>query len=223
VQLTTAQILFSFDGRIGRQTWWLSVIALWLVAAAIGSLFLFAAVIPFAAVDEGEELTGAATAVVFAGIIVLSSLGIASTWISFALGAKRLHDQDQSGWLQALSFIPVVGWIASLVLLVMMGFIAGTPGPNRHGPGPGMASGGQGYLGATQYNPYNPYAPGGPQQPTRGAWVNPPLGAPGAVPQQQQPSHPPNVPFQEGGEWRSYNNAGQLLRWDAAANQWVPV
>jgi hypothetical protein len=37
-----------------------------------------------------------------------------------------------------------------------------------------------------------------------------------------QPSQP-NQPFQEQGEWRSYDDAGRLLRWDERAQGWVPI
>jgi uncharacterized membrane protein YhaH (DUF805 family) len=28
-----------------------------------------------------------------------------------AVGARRLHDIDKSGWLQLLYFIPLIGWL----------------------------------------------------------------------------------------------------------------
>ena len=34
-----------------------------------------------------------------------------------AVGARRLHDTDRSGWWQLLYFIPFIGWIAVIVLL----------------------------------------------------------------------------------------------------------
>lgn len=30
---------------------------------------------------------------------------------SFAVGSRRLHDVDKSGWLQLLYLIPILGWI----------------------------------------------------------------------------------------------------------------
>lgn len=30
---------------------------------------------------------------------------------SFAVGARRLHDVDKSGWWQLLYLVPIVGWI----------------------------------------------------------------------------------------------------------------
>ena len=51
---------------------------------------------------------------------------------SLAVGVRRLHDSDRSGWWLLIIFIPFVG---ALVLLVFM-IIGGTHGPNRFGPDP---------------------------------------------------------------------------------------
>ena len=47
----------------------------------------------------------------------------------------RLHDQDKSAWWILIGLIPFVG---SLIVLIMCGFIAGTPGPNRFGDVPAI-------------------------------------------------------------------------------------
>ncbi len=44
-----------------------------------------------------------------------------------AVGARRLHDTDRTGWLQLLWIIPVIGWIIMIVFLVQEGK------PNRYG------------------------------------------------------------------------------------------
>lgn len=51
---------------------------------------------------------------------------------SLAVAIRRLHDQDKSGWLYLVNFIPFVG---GLIFLVFM-FLDGTPGPNQYGPDP---------------------------------------------------------------------------------------
>jgi len=81
------------------------------------------------------------------------------SWISaLAIGVKRLHDRDRSGWWILLFYFgPTVlaaaqnstadGSLASTVLglgtfaiwvwaLVELGFLRGTSGPNRFGPDP---------------------------------------------------------------------------------------
>lgn len=45
----------------------------------------------------------------------------------FAVGARRLHDTDRSGWLQLLYLVPLIGWIFLLVWFVQDG-----KSPNRY-------------------------------------------------------------------------------------------
>jgi uncharacterized membrane protein YhaH (DUF805 family) len=45
---------------------------------------------------------------------------------SLAVGARRLHDTDRSGWWQLLMLVPIIGWIVLLVFLVQEGR------PNRY-------------------------------------------------------------------------------------------
>lgn len=40
---------------------------------------------------------------------------------SLAVGARRLHDTDRSGWWQLLWLVPVVGWIILIVFLAQEG------------------------------------------------------------------------------------------------------
>lgn len=64
---------------------------------------------------------------------VLSSLfGLAVLVPSIAVGARRLHDIDRSGWWQLLIFVPVIGWLVLLYFFVLKG----THGNNSFGPDP---------------------------------------------------------------------------------------
>jgi uncharacterized membrane protein YhaH (DUF805 family) len=58
---------------------------------------------------------------------------------SLAMGVRRLHDTDRSGWWWLLSFIPLIG----IIVLIVFWCSEGTRGPNRFGPdplgGPGAA------------------------------------------------------------------------------------
>ena len=38
-----------------------------------------------------------------------------------AVGARRLHDIDRSGWWQLLYFFPIVGWIVLIILWAQAG------------------------------------------------------------------------------------------------------
>ena len=48
---------------------------------------------------------------------------------SIAVGIRRLHDTDRSGWWQLLGLVPVLGWIALIVFYCQRG----SAGPNRFG------------------------------------------------------------------------------------------
>lgn len=51
---------------------------------------------------------------------------------SIAVAVRRLHDSNRSGFWLLLAFLPLVGAIWLLVLMI----VGGTRGPNRYGPDP---------------------------------------------------------------------------------------
>jgi uncharacterized membrane protein YhaH (DUF805 family) len=46
-----------------------------------------------------------------------AAFSVATFLPSIAVGARRLHDTDRSGWLQLLGIIPIVGWIILIIWL----------------------------------------------------------------------------------------------------------
>ncbi len=48
----------------------------------------------------------------------------------FAVSVRRLHDSSKNGWNLLWFFVPVLGWLYLLYLVVRRG----TPGPNNYGP-----------------------------------------------------------------------------------------
>ncbi len=64
--------------------------------------------------------------------ILLLIYGLAVLIPSLAVGVRRMHDQDKSGWFILLGLIPFVG---PLILLVFF-CLEGTNGPNQYGPDP---------------------------------------------------------------------------------------
>lgn len=83
----------TFDGRASRSEYW------W--------WFLFTCLASAAAGMVSETLSG------------LFSLGVLLP--SLAVGARRLHDTDRSGWFLLLWLIPLVGWIVLIVWAIQEG------------------------------------------------------------------------------------------------------
>lgn len=176
---------FGFQGRIGRKTWWLGyvlpLIGISIVATALDVGLGFVSIEDAAPADGyGFESQGI-------GIFGLLSL-VPMIWGGLAGQVKRWHDRDKSGWFVLINFIPFIGAIWALVEL---GFLRGTPGPNRFGPDPlggghGAPQWQQGMP--PQANPQQWQQPGQwqqPQQPQQPQWQPPP--AQGWQPPPQQP------------------------------------
>lgn len=83
----------TFEGRATRSEYW------W--------FFLFIILVSGAASIVSEALSGL--------------FSIATLLPSLAVGARRLHDIDKSGWFLLLWFIPIIGWIILIVWAVQEG------------------------------------------------------------------------------------------------------
>jgi uncharacterized membrane protein YhaH (DUF805 family) len=51
---------------------------------------------------------------------------------NFAVGARRLHDTERSGWWQLIALVPIVG----VILLIVWYATDSNPGSNQYGPNP---------------------------------------------------------------------------------------
>jgi uncharacterized membrane protein YhaH (DUF805 family) len=123
--LTWKQILFSFEGRIPRRQYW----------AAIGIHVLGVFVTTFIAVSiprlSGELSSESGPGVGL--IVLLIPVVIVFIWTHFAVGVKRWHDRDKSGWWMLVGFIPYIGGIWQLI---ECGCLRGTEGENQFGGDP---------------------------------------------------------------------------------------
>ncbi len=121
IPLTLKQILFSFQGRIGRKTFRLcllvSTLITWVIIAGL-------AFITFA-------LSGNADASLSLYLSIMYLLCIPTGWIGLALQAKRWHDRNKSAWWILIMLVPVIG---PLWMLIEAGFMAGGPEANNYGP-----------------------------------------------------------------------------------------
>ena len=66
-------------------------------------------------------LANAILSIISSGIGAIFSL--ATILPSFAVGARRLHETNRSGWWQLLWFVPVVGWIVIIIFLAQEGTV----------------------------------------------------------------------------------------------------
>jgi uncharacterized membrane protein YhaH (DUF805 family) len=133
-------LLDSFDGRIGRRTFWIAMVAV--------------GIANFLACYAAQQI---------AGDKLNAIVDLAFNYPEFAIAAKRGNDRNLPLWLAGIFFaasalldlFAVVGWagtdaapsalyvaaavpftILGLGLLIELGFRRGTPGPNPHGPDP---------------------------------------------------------------------------------------
>ncbi|HET9048647.1 MAG TPA: DUF805 domain-containing protein [Chiayiivirga sp.] len=126
------KFFFSFQGRISRKAFWLYLLA----SIILGFILNFLAMPAQPVIDAStspEQAMAAVSGYYGAIPIWYWLLQVVLLWVGLAVMAKRWHDQDRSGWWTLLLLIPLLGFI---VVLIMLGFIAGTPGPNRFGDGP---------------------------------------------------------------------------------------
>jgi uncharacterized membrane protein YhaH (DUF805 family) len=110
----------TFSGRATRaESWWWVVFTV-LVGAAL------------AIVDTTTGTMG-----MFGDSGLLGSLFELATLLpSFALGARRLHDINRTGWWLLLILVLVIGWI----VLIVWAIKRGDSGPNKYGPDPRQAT-----------------------------------------------------------------------------------
>jgi uncharacterized membrane protein YhaH (DUF805 family) len=147
--MRVTDILFSFNGRIRRRTWWL-----WsLLVAAVILAGEFTAFPLIAHKSFMEAALVIKTDPVVKGIMV--GLALLMLWPSLAINIKRGHDRNRPAALiaglivagQVITFMPAIDttidtilkifqFVISLYLFIELGFVDGTKGPNRFGPSP---------------------------------------------------------------------------------------
>lgn len=135
-----AFLLNSFEGRIGRKTFWIAMIAVSI--AEIAGHFMAEAI-------QGDRLS--------------AIVDLAFTYPEFAVAIKRAHDRNLPIWLliafftagavlDLLTVLEMTGTedepsvlslaialpftVLSLALLIELGFRRGVPGTNQYGPDP---------------------------------------------------------------------------------------
>ncbi len=137
-----------FEGRSRRKEFWMFQLLNLLVALVLAGPF-FVTFMGASIANAGDPVAQeAAMAAMFeggGGILSMVGLGIYALYAlvaflpSIAVTVRRFHDRDMSGWwylgLTVAGIIPLVGFLASIALLVFM-VLPGTPGSNRFGADP---------------------------------------------------------------------------------------
>jgi uncharacterized membrane protein YhaH (DUF805 family) len=137
-------LMFGYDGRIGRLYYWVGLAATSAITGACAGLAEQATV---GTGEIGRQLA----AMLIAGILI---------WMHSAVTIKRLHDRNHNGaWYLLYGFAPpglfvwatyeystgqatLAGVLYALCLatlvwsVIALGLLRGTPGENRYGPAP---------------------------------------------------------------------------------------
>jgi len=138
-------LLFGFSGRINRTKYWIAVAIYWAVSMALGLVAFLTLV--------GGEIARSTTMVtpffIFAAVVY-----IAVAVSAIAVGIKRLHDRDKTGWwllvfylvpglistvgtrMHGPAILNLVSAAITIWMIVELGLLHGTPGPNRYGANP---------------------------------------------------------------------------------------
>ena len=129
--------IFSFAGRVPRSGYWGMTIMIHILCVFI--YFITEKIV-------GPKVLQNTPSLIFFGVTVAVALAA-----SLALHVRRWHDQDKSGWLALTYLIPVVaafgsvielgfenhiylaGVVLALLAMVLAGFKAGIPGPDKFG------------------------------------------------------------------------------------------
>ena len=111
----------SYEGRIGRASFWMGIVV-YIVGAIVATII--------------DNVLGTTIGDLPYGYVYVI-YGVVMLYPIFSIYAKRWHDRNKSGWWTLIALVPFIG---ALWLLIELGFLAGTPGPNRFGQDPVAAS-----------------------------------------------------------------------------------
>ena len=118
-------LLFGFEGRANRATFWLVNVGLIVVEAIVFGVAGGASMM-------SEDPSEAMASMGVMGIVCLLVL-VVLFWVGLAVAVKRWHDRGKSGWWVLIAFVPVIG---GLWYIIECGFLKGTTGANAYGADP---------------------------------------------------------------------------------------
>ena len=109
-------LLFSFQGRVPRRIYWMVALGAGIAAGAFEAI--------------AQAVLGADSTITH---LIAAVAGIAALWAHIAVGVKRWHDRNKSGFWILLAFVPCIGQIWTFI---EAGCLRGTVGPNEYGADP---------------------------------------------------------------------------------------
>jgi uncharacterized membrane protein YhaH (DUF805 family) len=121
-----------FSGRSRRKEYWMYALFLLIVAIVLGIIESILGLGGHAVLASETSSSGAFYGALFNRGILSNLFSLATFIPSLAVGVRRLHDTNRSGWWYLLIFVPLIG---AIVLLVWF-CTAGTSGPNNYGDDP---------------------------------------------------------------------------------------
>jgi len=113
-------LLTSYQGRIRRMHFWLGLLG---VGVVFGVLYSILA-------SMSGMASGSPNGLILA---LMGVLYLVYLYVWAAIMVKRAHDRDKTGWFVLIILIPLIG---AIWILIELGFLDGTQGPNKYGPSP---------------------------------------------------------------------------------------
>ena len=128
---------FTFSGRMRRREYWWKMFLIFsvLVGVIVSVLALETIAKTIYRIEMPADVMS-----MFAVCVIL--VAILCAVLAIPVSVRRLHDFDFSGWWYLAFFLPrfipdvPIRSVASIALLLILGGIDGTCGPNRFGPDP---------------------------------------------------------------------------------------
>jgi len=124
----------TFSGRASRSEFWWFYLFVILVSAVLNVIDAVLG-LRVGAMSEEFIISGTAVPFVSSGVGVLSTIFALAMLLPFlAVGVRRLHDSDKSGWLLLLGYLLICACGIGLIVLLVLFVLKSTPGDNKYGP-----------------------------------------------------------------------------------------
>ena len=116
-------LLFSFKGRIGRQSFWLGALGVGVIWTALIGIM----VTLFPPIQSVPGQSPELPPQLIAAFLICY---VPMMWVSLAMSIKRGHDRGRSAWWQLLALVPIV----NIWLFIDQAFMRGVDETNQWGP-----------------------------------------------------------------------------------------